>query len=100
MSDIIDIEPVDNERAQSLKTVGWISYLLHLIVAVAAVVPGAQVGAGLLIVALIIISAMCYGPLAALMAAVGPVSQAPSSWVSTPSTTTLPTAPATSARMS
>ena len=38
----------------SLKTVGWISYLLHLIVAVAAVVPGAQVGAGLLLVALII----------------------------------------------
>ena len=33
---------------------GWISYLLHLVVAVAAVVPGAQVGAGLLIVALII----------------------------------------------
>ena len=54
MSDIIDIEPVDNERAQSLKTVGWVSYLMHLIVAVAAVVPGAQVGAGLLIVALII----------------------------------------------
>lgn len=54
MSDIIDIEPVDNERAQSLKTVGWVSYLMHLVVAVAAVVPGAQVGAGLLIVALII----------------------------------------------
>ena len=54
MSDIIDIEPVDNERAQSLKTIGWVSYLMHLIVAVAAVVPGAQVGAGLLIVALII----------------------------------------------
>jgi uncharacterized membrane protein len=54
MSDIIDVEPVDNERAQSLKTVGWVSYLMHLIVAVAAVVPGAQVGAGLLIVALII----------------------------------------------
>jgi uncharacterized membrane protein len=54
MSDIIDVEPIDSERAQSLKTVGWISYLLHLIVAVAAVVPGAQVGAGLLIVALII----------------------------------------------
>jgi uncharacterized membrane protein len=34
--------------------VGWVSYLLHLVVAVAAVVPGAQVGAGLLIVALII----------------------------------------------
>ena len=33
MSDIIDVEPVDNERAQSLKTVGWVSYLMHLIVA-------------------------------------------------------------------
>ena len=33
---------------------GWVSYLLHLIVAVAAVVPGAQVGAGLLLVALVI----------------------------------------------
>jgi uncharacterized membrane protein len=45
---------VDSERAEGLKTVGWVSYLLHLVVAVAAVVPGAQVGAGLLIVALII----------------------------------------------
>ncbi|MDP2264493.1 MAG: hypothetical protein Q8K24_15185 [Hydrogenophaga sp.] len=54
MNDIIDVEPIDNERAQSLKTVGWVSYILHLIVAVAAVVPGAQVGAGLLIVALVI----------------------------------------------
>ncbi len=54
MNDIIDVEPINNERAQSLKTVGWISYVMHLIVAVAAVVPGAQVGAGLLIVALII----------------------------------------------
>ncbi|MBS3997667.1 MAG: hypothetical protein KGZ67_10070 [Hydrogenophaga sp.] len=54
MNDIIDVEPIDNERAQSLKTVGWISYILHLIVAVAAVVPGAQVGAGLLVVALVI----------------------------------------------
>ena len=54
MNDIIDVEPINNERAQSLKTVGWISYVMHLIVAVAAVIPGAQVGAGLLIVALII----------------------------------------------
>ena len=54
MNDIIDVDPIDNARAQSLKTVGWISYVLHLIVAVAAVIPGAQVGAGLLIVALII----------------------------------------------
>ena len=54
MSDIIDIKAIDSEKAQSLKSVGWVSYLLHLIVAVAAVVPGAQVGAGLLIVALVI----------------------------------------------
>ena len=54
MSDIIDVQAVDREKAESLKTVGWISYLLHLVVAVAAVVPGAQVGAGLLIVALIV----------------------------------------------
>ena len=52
--DVIDVEAHTDEPAESLKTVGWISYLLHLIVAVAAVVPGAQVGAGLLIVALII----------------------------------------------
>lgn len=52
--DIIDVQVIDSEKAQSLKTVGWISYILHLVVAVAAVIPGAQVGAGLLIVALII----------------------------------------------
>ena len=54
MSDIIDVKAIDSEKAQSLKRVGWVSYFLHLIVAVAAVVPGAQVGAGLLIVALVI----------------------------------------------
>ena len=54
MSDIIDVKAVDSEKAESLKTVGWISYLLHLIVAVAAVLPGAQVGVGILVVALII----------------------------------------------
>jgi uncharacterized membrane protein len=48
---------VDNgsdDRIQSLTTVGNISYLLHAIVAVAGVVPGAQVGIGLLIVAFIL----------------------------------------------
>ncbi|MDB5846340.1 MAG: hypothetical protein JWP29_92 [Rhodoferax sp.] len=54
MSDIIDVEVVDNEKAQSLKTVGWISYLMHLIVAVAAVVPGAQPTAVILVIALVI----------------------------------------------
>jgi uncharacterized membrane protein len=53
-ADIFDVSDKKNEKAESLKTVGWISYFLHLIVAVAAVVPGAQVGAGLLVVALII----------------------------------------------
>jgi len=50
--DIIDVTP--DERAESLKTFGWISYLLHLIVAIAAVMPGAQPSAALLLVALII----------------------------------------------
>lgn len=54
MSDIIDVHTLDSEKAQALKTVGWISYLLHLVVAVGAVIPGAQPGAVLLIVALVI----------------------------------------------
>ena len=49
-----DTGPLSREQAQNLMTVGWVSYILHLIVAVAAVMPGAQVGAGLLIVALVI----------------------------------------------
>lgn len=35
-------------------TVSWVSYILHLVVAVSAVVPGAQVGPLLLVVALLI----------------------------------------------
>ncbi|GAB2732538.1 membrane protein [Melaminivora jejuensis] len=50
--DIIDIEP--DQRANSLKAIGWVSYVLHLIVALGAVLPGTQPGAALLIVALII----------------------------------------------
>lgn len=46
---------IDNgERERSLKTVGTISYLLHLIVAVGAVIPSFQPGIALLIVAFII----------------------------------------------
>jgi uncharacterized membrane protein len=45
---------VVSEKAEDLKTVGWVSYLLHLIVAVAAVVPGANVGVALLVIALVI----------------------------------------------
>ena len=53
MDEVIDVQVVDNEKAQALKTVGWVSYVLHLIVAVGAIVPGAQAGAVLLIVALV-----------------------------------------------
>ena len=44
----------DNERLRSLSTIGLISYLLHLLVAVAALVPGGQWGPTLLIVALVL----------------------------------------------
>ena len=54
MSDVIDVQVRDSEQAQQLKTVGWVSYVLHLIVAVGAIIPGAQAGAVLLIVALVI----------------------------------------------
>jgi len=54
MVDVIDVQAVDSEKAQALKTVGWVSYILHLIVAVGALVPGAQAGAALLIVALVV----------------------------------------------
>lgn len=42
------------ERERSLKTVGNISYLLHLIVAVGAVIPSFQPGIALLVIAFII----------------------------------------------
>ena len=47
--DIVTIEP-----HEGLKTWGWVSYWLHLVVAVAAVLPGAQVSIVLLVVALVI----------------------------------------------
>ena len=48
-NDIATIEP--DER---LKTWGWLSYVLHLVVAVAAVLPGAQASITLLVIALVI----------------------------------------------
>jgi len=48
-NEIIDVTP--NE---SLKTIGWISYFMHLIVAIGAVLPGAQASVALLLIALII----------------------------------------------
>jgi uncharacterized membrane protein len=54
MSDVIDVEDADSQKAQDLKSIGWVSYILHLIVAVGAVIPGTQPGVALLIVALVI----------------------------------------------
>lgn len=44
----------DLERMRTLNTVGTISYILHLIVAVGALIPGAQFGPLLLLVALVL----------------------------------------------
>ena len=55
MNEVIDV--VDSGRgepAASLKTVGHISYLLHLVVAVGAVLPGVQASVVLLVVAFIL----------------------------------------------
>jgi uncharacterized membrane protein len=51
---VTPINPVDMAKLQSLNTVGTISYVLHLIVAVGAVIPGGQFGPMLLIAALVI----------------------------------------------
>jgi uncharacterized membrane protein len=48
-NDIVTVEADD-----SLKTWGWVSYILHLAVAVGAVLPGAQASIGLLLIALVI----------------------------------------------
>ena len=42
------------EKMQSLNTVGTISYVLHLMVAVGAMIPGGQMGPLLLVVALVL----------------------------------------------
>jgi uncharacterized membrane protein len=47
-------DPAYLQKLQSLNTVGTISYVLHLIVAVGAVIPGGQFGPVLLIAALVL----------------------------------------------
>jgi uncharacterized membrane protein len=54
MDSRLDTQAVDFEQLKSLNTVGTISYVLHLIVAIGAFVPGGQFGPLLLVVALII----------------------------------------------
>ena len=48
MNDVIEVE---SERERSLRTIGHISYLLHAIVAVGAVLPGVQGSVLLLLIA-------------------------------------------------
>ena len=48
-NEIIDVTPND-----SLKTIGWVSYFMHLIVAIGAVLPGTQASIALLVIALVI----------------------------------------------
>ena len=50
MNDIIDVDT----RDRGLRTVGHISYALHLIVAIGAVLPGVQASIALLVVAFIL----------------------------------------------
>lgn len=50
----IDTVLLDPQRERGLRSVGTISYLLHAIVAVCAVVPGVQASVALLLVAVII----------------------------------------------
>jgi uncharacterized membrane protein len=47
-------EVIDASKLGSLKTVGVISYVLHLIVAIGAVLPGAQASVLLLIIAFVL----------------------------------------------
>lgn len=49
-----NVDRMNLEKLRSLNTVGTISYILHLIVAIGALLPGGQFGPLLLIVALII----------------------------------------------
>lgn len=52
--DIVEVRAVDSATLDGLKAWGWVSYVLHLIVAVGAVIPGAQISVLVLVVALVI----------------------------------------------
>ena len=53
-NDVPALDQAQLQKLKSLNTVGTISYVLHLIVAVGALIPGGQFGPVLLIVALVI----------------------------------------------
>jgi len=54
MTEVAETVVLDPQREQSLRTVGLISYILHTIVALGAVLPGVQASVLLLVVAVVI----------------------------------------------
>lgn len=54
MNDIVDNVPADSQREDSLRKLGHVSYALHAVVAVGAVLPGVQASIALLLVAFIL----------------------------------------------
>ena len=54
MNDVVDMPATNAEREASLRTIGHISYALHAIVAISAVIPGVQASVVLLLVAFIL----------------------------------------------
>lgn len=54
MTDVVETVVLDPQREQSLRTVGLVSYILHTVVAVGAVLPGVQASVLLLLVAVVI----------------------------------------------
>ncbi|MCZ2499157.1 hypothetical protein GN316_20570 [Xylophilus sp. Kf1] len=50
----VPVTATSREPDSSLATFGWVSYILHLVVALAAVVPGAQASITLLLIALVL----------------------------------------------
>ncbi len=47
-------DEISSDAAESIRIWGWVSYIIHLIVAVAVVLPGVQASIGLLLVALVV----------------------------------------------
>lgn len=54
MNDTVETVVLDPARAQSLRSIGIVSYVLHTIVALGALLPGVQASVLLLIVAVVI----------------------------------------------
>lgn len=53
-NDIIDVRAVDQTTLDGLRTWGWVSYILHMIVGATTVMPGSQLGIFFLLLGLVI----------------------------------------------